>query len=127
MATGLRSELDALLLRLLHESGTGAFRQSHGDLFCLSIKLLGVLLPFTERIFTLHIEQAGIRIRQQIAGNLAELQRCILCLGNICPLLGLSKNIQSLWSHLRKRHRHWAVRMPEIQETGIRGFQPGDR
>jgi hypothetical protein len=127
MSPGLSCELNTLLLRLLHKSGTGAFRQCHGDLFCLSIELLGILLPFTERIFTLHIEQAGIRIRQQIAGNLTELQRCILCLGNICPLLGLGKNARAFGLPAPAHHRYWAVQMPEIQETGIRGFLPGDR
>lgn len=52
MASGLRRELDTLLLHLLHETSAGPFRQGHGDLFCLRIKLLGVLLPLTQRILS---------------------------------------------------------------------------
>ena len=71
VAPCLRCKLNALLLRLLHETSTSRFRQRHGNLLNLRVEFLGVFLPLTECIFTLHVEQAGIRVCQKIAGYLA--------------------------------------------------------
>ena len=101
VAPGLRRELDTLLLHLLHETSAGPFRQGHGDLLCLRIKLLSVLLPLAERVFPLKIQQAGIGVRKQITRYLTQLQRCILCLGYIRPLLGLREHVDRLWRDLR--------------------------
>ena len=89
---GLRSELNALLLRLLHESITSLFiRQRHSQLFDLSIKLLRILLTFSNSIFPFQVKQTCFRVIQQIAAYLAEVKRSILSHSNIRTLFCLRK------------------------------------
>ncbi|GCO13515.1 hypothetical protein ExPCM12_04297 [Escherichia coli] len=93
----LRSELNALLLRLLHESITSLFiRQRHSQLFDLSIKLLRILLTFSNSIFPFQVKQSCFRIIQQITAYLTEVKRCLLSQSDIGTLFCLTKNINCL-------------------------------
>ncbi|GCW13215.1 hypothetical protein HmCmsJML062_00405 [Escherichia coli] len=97
VSPGLRSELNALLLRLLHESITSLFiRQRHSQLFDLSIKLLRILMAFSNSIFPFQVKQSCFRIIQQIAAYLTEVKRCLLSQSDIGTLFCLPQNINCL-------------------------------
>lgn len=124
----LRSELNALLLRLLHESITSLFiRQRHSQLFDLSIKLLRILMAFSNSIFPFQVKQSCFRIIQQITAYLTEVKRCLLSQSDIGTLFCLTKTSIASVPARTKHHQYLAEKTSASLLTELHGSEPDGR